>query len=173
MNNKLRNKWMKRIFPLIALLLLAPWPVAYAYSFDGRVTDQNGVRVEIAESSAQPTWSVVGNAIGGVTPGELFYIDAIDNPADTRGTLYITNAQELNHHYRYLILEIGIYGQTDSGEWELVSTDTFITMRNGRTDFTLPGLAEYKITIDGGSFYATSANGEDGSLSPKFYLEVN
>lgn len=29
------NKWLKRIFPLFALVLLAPWPVAYAHDVSG------------------------------------------------------------------------------------------------------------------------------------------
>ncbi|GAF75441.1 unnamed protein product, partial [marine sediment metagenome] len=48
-----------------------------------------------------------------------------------------------------------------------------ITMRNGQVSFNLTGLAEYKVTIDGGSFYCSTANTDSGSLSPQFYLEVN
>ena len=170
----MRNKWIKRFFPLIVLLLLAPWPVAYAHTFDANaMSEQDTARIEVAEASAQPSWSAFGKAIGGVTPGDLFYIDATDNPADTVVTLYITNAQELISYYRYLILGVGVYAESDTGEWEKASTDTFITMRNGQVSFTLPGYAEYKVTIDGGSYYCTTANTESGSLSPQFYLEVD
>ncbi len=176
----MRNKWIKRFFPLIVLLLLAPWPVAYAHDVSDGVVGEETVRVEVAEASAQPTWTAFGKAIGGVTPGDLFHIDATDNPADIQVTLYITNAQELIGCYRNLILEVGIHTESDTGEWEKASMnngelipDTFITMRNGQVSFTLPGYAEYKVTIDGGSFYCTSANTESGSLSPQFYLEVD
>ena len=169
----MRNKWIKRFFPLIVLLLLAPWPIAYAHDFDNQKAGQDGARIAVAEASAQPTWTAFGKAIGGVTPGDLFYIDATDNPADIVVNLYITNAQELIGGYRNLILKVGIYTESNSGEWEIVPTDTFITMRNGQVSFTLSGLAKYKVAIDSGSFYCTTTNTGGGSLSPQFYLEVN
>ncbi len=174
----MRNKWIKRFFPIIVLLLLAPWPVAYAYDDD--MAGQDAVQIEIAEASATPNWTAFGKAIGGVTPGDLFYIDATDNPVDIQVTLYITNAQELVSYYRFLILKVGVYVESNAGEWEKASMgngepipETFITMRNGQVSFTLPGLAEYKVTIDGGNFYCTTANTDSGSLSPQFYLEVD
>ncbi len=176
----MKNKWIKRFVPLIVLLLLAPWPVAYAHDVSDGVVGEETVRLEVAEASTQPTWAAFGKAIGGVTPGDLFYIDATDNPADIVVTLYITNAQELISYYRYLILEAGIHTKSDTGEWEKASTgngepisETFITLRNGHVRFTLPGLATYKVTIDGGSFYCTTSNSDSGSLSPQFYLEVD
>ena len=176
----MRNKWIKRFFPLIVLLLLAPWPVAYAHTYDDDMAGQSSVRIEVAEASAAPSWTAFGKAIGGVTPGDLFYIDATDNPADVTVTLYITNAQELIHNYRYLILEVDIYAESDTGEWGKASMgngepvpETLITMRNGHADFTLPGLAEYKVAIDSGSFYCTTTNTDSGSPSPQFYLEVD
>lgn len=180
MNNKLRNKWIKRLFPIIALFLLAPWPIAYAYSYDGDMAGQEAVRIEIAEASTLPNWTAFGKAIGGVTPGDLFYIDVADNPADIQVTLYITNTQKLISHYRYLILKVGIYTESAGGEWEQTSMvngelvpETFITLRNGQVSFTLPGLAKYKITIDSGSFYCITTNNDNSSLSPQFYLEVD
>ena len=177
----MRNKWIKKFFPVIALLLLAPWPVAYAHDVSDGVVGEETVCIEAAEASTQPTWTVFGKAIGGVTtPGDLFYIDAIDNPADIQVTLYITNAPELIGCYRYLILEVGIHTESDTGEWEKATMgnsepipDTFITMRNGQVSFTLPGYAEYKVTIDGGSYYCTTTDIDSGSISPQFYLEVD
>ncbi len=169
----MRNKWIKRFFPLIVLLLLVPWPIAYAHDVSDGVVGEETIHIETAEVSVQPTWTAFGKAIGGVTSGDLFYIDATDNPADIQVTLYITNANELIGCYRNLILEVGVYAESDTGEWEKASTDTFITMRNGQVSFTLPGYAEYKVTIDGGSYYCTTANTESGSLSPQFYLEVD
>ena len=169
----MRNKWIKRFFPIIVLLLLAPWPVAYAHDVSDGVVGEETVRIEVAEESVKPTWTAFGKAIGGVTPGELFYIDAADNAADIQATLYITNAQELIGCYKHLILKVGVYAESNSGEWEIVPTDTFITMRNGQVNFTLPGLAKYKITIDSGSFYCTGTSTDGSSLSPQFYLEVD
>ena len=53
----MRNKWIKRFFPLIVFLLLAPWPVAYAHNYANTCTTDvsgpsNAVRIEIAEESA-------------------------------------------------------------------------------------------------------------------------
>ena len=176
----MRNKWIKRFFPLLATLLLLPWPVAYAYDTDGALSGQDAVQIEVAEVSAQPTWTAFGKAIGGVTPGDLFYIDATNNTADIQVNLYITNAQELISCYRNLILKVGVYAEDDTGEWEKAAMgngelipDTFITMRNGQVSFTLPGYANYKVTIDGGSFYCTTTKANGGSLSPQFYLTVD
>jgi hypothetical protein len=174
----MRNKWFKRFFPFIALFLLAPWPVAYAHTYDGSARG-DAIWIEVAEASAAPTWTAFGKAIGGVSPGDLFYVDATDNPADITGTLYITNVQELIGGYRNLILKVGVYAEGADGEWEKASPgngepvpETFITMRNGQFSFSLPGLAKYKITIDGGSFYCIATT-DKGSLSPQFYLEVS
>ena len=176
----MRNKWIKRFFPIFALLLLAPWPVAYAHTYNDDMVGQDAVWIEVAEASAQPTWTAFGKAIGGVTPGDLFYIDATDNPADIVVTLYITNTQELSHSYRYLILKVGIHAESNTSEWNKASMgngesipETFITMRNGQVSFTLAGLAKYKVTIDSGSFYCTTTNTDGGSLSPQFYMEVD
>ena len=168
----MRNKWIKRFFPIFALLLLAPWPIAHAHTYNDDMADQDAVRIEIAEASVQPTWTAFGKAIGGVTPGDLFYVDAGNNAADIQVNLYITNAQELIGCYRNLILKVGIYAESDTGEWEIVPADTFITMRNAQVSFTLPGLAKYKVTIDSGSFYCNNANVDRDSFSPQFYLEV-
>lgn len=176
----MRNKWIKRIFPFVALLLLTPWPVAYAYDASDGVVGEKTIRIEAAVDSVQPTWTAFGRAIGSVTPGDLFYIDATDNPADIVTTLYITNAQELVGCYRNLILRVGVYTEGVGGEWEKASLsngepvpETFITMRNGQVSFTLSGLTEYKITIDGGSFYCITTSTGSSSLSPQFYLEVD
>ncbi len=179
MNNRLRNKWNKRIFPFIALLLLLPWPAAYAYDVsDGVIDGQETIRIEVAEASVAPSISVFGRAIGGVTPGDLFYIDATNNTADIVTTLYLTNAQDLINHYTFMNLKVAVYVESN-GEWEKASgsngeliSDTILSMRNGQVSFFLPGYAKYKITIDSGGFYATNAR-DEGSLSPQFLLEAD
>jgi len=177
----MRNKWTKRLFPLFALLLLAPWPIAYGHDASGAEADQETVQIEAAEASAQPAWTAFGRAIGGVdTPGDVFCIDATENPGDIQVTLHITNAKELSRCYRYLILNVGMYVESEAGEWKKAAQyndepipDTFITLRNGQVSFILAGYANYKVTIDGGSFNCMTTNADGGSVSPQFYLEVD
>jgi len=174
-----RKRFIKWIFPIIALLLLLPWPVAYAYDVVNDTADQDTIRIEIAEDSVKPSFTAFGKAIGGVPPGDLFYIDATNNTADIVTTIYLNNAQDLIGHYTFLILKVGVYVEND-GNWEkaygsngeLIS-EIVLSMRNGQVSFLLPGYANYKITIDGGSFYCHNASGDDSTLSPQLYLEVN
>ena len=174
----MRNKWTKRLFPLIALLLLLPWPVAYAYN--ASAVESDALRIEVAEDSAKPGYTVFGRAIGGVTePGDHFYLDATSNAADIKATLYLTNAQELINCYRYLIFKVGVYVENEAGEWERATgsdgepvPEFCITMRNGQVSFILPGYAKYRFAIDSGVFYCTNVNVDQGSLSPNFYLEA-
>ncbi len=175
----MRNRWLKRLFPFIAFLLLVPWPVAYAFDNPGNTEAQEGVRIEIAAESAKPAFTAFGRAIGSVESGELFYIDAADNPADMVTTLYLTNPQELVDYYSYFILQVGVYVQTDTG-WEPATagdgspvSDAVLTMKNGRVSFVLPAYGNYMIGIDGGAFYCTSAAGDESELSPRFFLEVD
>jgi len=173
------NKMLKRIFPFIALLLLLPWPVAYAYDVVNDTADQDTIRIEIAEDSVKPSFTAFGKAIGGVPPGDLFYIDATNNTADIMTTIYLNNAQDLIGHYTFLILKVGVYVEND-GNWEKASnssgeliSEIVLSMRNGQVSFFLPGYANYKVTIDGGSFYCHNSSGDDSTLSPQLYLEVN
>ena len=163
------------LFALVVILLLAPWPVAYAY--DNDMVGEGPVQIEAAEASAAPSLKVFGNAIGGVTPGDLFYIDTANTSIDIPVTLYLTNTDELIRHYRYLNLKVEVYVQTGTDQWEKITEyngelipDTYITMRNGYVSFTLPGCARYKVAIDSGCFYAYRATTDGASYSPKFYL---
>jgi len=170
---------MKRFFPFIAFFLLLPWPVAYATSVNG-LGGEEAIRIEIAESSARPSYTAFSSAIGGVSnPGDLFYLDAFNSTTDIKATLYLTNAHELINCYRYLILNVGIYVENGDGGWERATgpngeliPKTIISMANGRVSFLLPGQARYKITIDGGSFYCTNSSADSYALSPQFYLEA-
>ena len=174
MKTKLKLK-MKMIFPLLAIFLLTPWPVAYAY--DNAMAGQAPIQIEVAETSAAPNWTAFGGAIGGATPGDLFYIDATNNAVDTLATIHLTNADKLINYYRYLILEVGIYVQNGTGQWQKAATgsgepipETYITMRNGVVSFSLPGYARYKVAIDGGSFYCYGGSADGDGISPRFYL---
>lgn len=169
------------IFILLAVLLLTPWPVAFAYDAGDSDFEQNAVQIDVAEASATPSWNVFGRAIGGVTtPGDLFYIDATGNTVDLQVTLYLTNTQQLIYCYRYLILEVGVYVEGETNQWQKASCwdgelipDIYITLLNGRVQFTLPGDAKYKVTIDNGCFYSIGTNVEGGSVSPRFYLTAD
>jgi len=171
----MKRKWL---FPFLVILLLAPWPVVYAY--DDGVDGAETIQIEAAQASAAPHWNAYGGVIGGVTnPGDLFYIDAIGEPVDILVTLHLTNADELIEYYRYLILKVGVYVQTGDEQWEPATggngeliPDTYITMRNGMMSFMLPGYTSYKIAIDSGSFYCIKAANDGSNLSPQFYLTV-
>jgi len=177
--NDLKSRKLKRLFfPFLAILLLTPWPVAYAHDAGSAATGQELAQIEIAESAVAPTWTAFGRAIGGVTPGDLFYIDASGIAADITITLYLTNAGELIHLYRYLIMEVGVYAKS-SGGWEKATLwngkpvpDTYITLRNGQVNFLLPGYAKYKISLDSGSFYCFGSNADGEMFSPQFYLTM-
>ena len=168
----------KLLLLLLTILCLTPWTMAYAH--DNAMAGQEPIQVRLAEPSAMPGWQVFGNAIGGIdTPGDLFYIDSANNSTDIVVTLYLTNAGELIHCYRYMILKVGVYIQTGAGEWERATLwdgepvpETYITLRNGQVRFALMGCAKYKLTIDGGSFYSLPTGAGGGDCSPRFYLTV-
>jgi hypothetical protein len=167
----------KLIFLLLATLLLTPWPVAYAH--DNAIAGQAQIQIEAAKPADAPHWKAFGKAIGGVTPGDLFYIDTGSSTTDMLVTLHITNTDELVKYYRYLTLKVGVYAQTGTDQWEKATMgngellpDTYITMLNGRVSFTLPGYTKYKITIDKGCFYFYGAGTDDSAVSPTFFLTV-
>jgi len=162
----------KLVFLLLAAVLLTPWPVAYAY--DNSMTAGDApVQVEAAGAAAAPQLHGYGSAIGSVTAGDLFYVDAGDCTADMPFTLYLTNTDELVSQYRYLTLEIGVYADTGDGGWERLSgqeADTYITMHGGYAEVMLPGYARYKITIERGCFYCYGTG--ESAVMPQFYLSM-
>ena len=168
----------KLLFPVLAVLALSPWPVAYAY--DAGTPGAAPATVSAAPAEAAPAWTTYGRAIGGVDrPGDLFYIDLQEVAADATALLYITNTDELAHQYRYLTLRVGLYAYNAETGWEpLAEIDsnthaaTYITLQNGYIGLALPGLGLYKVTIDGGCFSRYQVNAE-GSASPEFYLSLD
>jgi len=176
----MRNRFIKLIFPVIAVLLLAPWPVAYAYSYDGELESPGAVQIEAADASAAPSAMAFGKAIGSIIPGDIFYIDAADSAADFTLTLHLTNADELSRCYRYFIMKVVTYVENDDGEWVRTADgenqlipDAYLTLKNGSLSFTLNGYGKYKIAADGGSFYCMTTSADGGSLSPDFYLTAD
>ena len=170
-------KRIRFILVVFVLLSIAPWLTSYVYGSSDGVSVEELVKIEAATPSMKPSATFYGKAIGGVTPGDLFYIDAIDSPHDMTVSLYLTNAHELTPYLRYLILKVGIYFEGNDGQWRKASflnsntvPDTFITLRNSPVKLVLHGYKRYKVTIDSGCFYCLSANTNGGNLLPHFYL---
>jgi hypothetical protein len=168
----------KLIFSLITALLLVPCTVAYAY--DDAAAATGSVVITSPGPASLPQFHVYGNAIGGITPGDIFLIDSSGSAVDTTLTLYITNTDELIHNFRYLTLKIGTYVQDSAVGWEKVpaaegddSQETYLTMQNGAVSFVLAGGARYKITIDKGCFYCYGIGAGETCSLPDFYLAVS
>jgi len=164
----------KLLFGVILAMLLTPWPVAYAY--DDGLDGNYPLTVQEAEAAHAPQLEVYGNAIGSVTPGDLFLIDSSNTTMDTSFILFFTNVDEMVRSFRYMNLAIGIYADTGDGNWEQVATygeganELYLTMRTGSTEFTLTGYNRYKVTIDRGCFYSYPARADIPVAIPVFYL---
>ena len=168
------------IFTILALALLAPWPVAYAH--ENNVSGAGPVRIEPVPpaSEAAPRSNVLHGGIGGVSGGDLFYIDSLGSGVDMTVALHITNTDELVSAYRYMTLKTGVYVLDGEGQWQPATQgnggalpDTYITMSNGMVEFRgLAGYARYKVTIDRGCFYSYGSAYGGGAAAPVFYLSV-
>ncbi len=171
---------MKRnfFFVLIAALLLAPWPVVYAY--DGVNADSMTSAIEPAPQEYGPQLQAYGGAVGHVTPGDLFIIDITGYDADANYELIIANADELALDFRFMNMKVGIFIQgADEQHWTRLTAangdalpEIYITMFGGRVDFKLPGGAKYKIMIDTGCFYCYGARGGNDITPPTFYISA-
>jgi hypothetical protein len=174
---------MRKIFRFtlifVMLLLAVSWVSSIAYGQTNDGLEQSGILVEAAPPEDAPSATFYGRAIGGVTAGDLFYIDAINNQSDISLDLYITNCDELIHYLRYLILKVAIYIEDAEGQWQQVTSqnetampDTYITLQNSPVSFYLPGLARYKVTIESGSYHSLPFHENGGVISPSFYLNA-
>ena len=163
---------MKKTFIFIATLVLLLVPCGAAYAYNGADADENPMIIEPADPA--PQIIVYGNAIGGVEVDDLFYVDITGTTADTPFTLYMTNVDELIHSYRYMNLNIGIYMQTDTDIWEKLNVtscpDMYLTMQNGLVNFTLPGGAKYKVTLENGCYRSYHVTPGNSIAMPSFYL---
>ena len=172
------RRFLKLILVLVAAVAFVTCSVAYAH--DSSAAAAQPVTVEPATAEALPSWKAFGGAIGGVShPGDLFYIDATNSSADISVVVSLTNTHELSHSYRYLLLEVGVYRNTEPSDldrnssWEEVLVpETYVSLRNAQATVVLPGCAEYKVTIDEGCFYCFPGGNEAESVSPKFHLTV-
>jgi hypothetical protein len=171
---------MKRniLFILIAALLLAPWPVVYAY--EGVSADTEASFIQPAEQASAPQIQAYGSAIGHVSGGDLFYVDMTGTQGDASCQLIIANADELVRDYRFMNMKVGIFVQgEDENHWSRLTAsngdtlpDIYITMHSGMADFMLPGGARYKITIDTGCYYCYGRTDGNKAKVPLFNLSM-
>ncbi|OGO17634.1 MAG: hypothetical protein A2Z15_01500 [Chloroflexi bacterium RBG_16_50_11] len=173
------RKVLRFILIFVLILLVASWAIPVAYGQTNGDTKPAGVSVEAAPIANAPAVSFIGNAIGGVTAGDLFYINSTSSPIDMSVDLYITNSDELIHHLRYLILKVAVYVEGIDGQWQpitsmdgMVVPDTYITLKNSPVTFILPGTARYKVAIESGSYYCLPFHSNSGEIAPQFYLNV-
>jgi len=173
------------IFILIAIVVLGAgsWITSTAYGhtndttgLNAATTDDN-IYVTPAPLEDIPVVEFFGNYIGSVHAGDLFYVTANESQLDISVNLYITNTDELVKSLRYFIVKIGIYVEGANGQWLKVTTifsvaipDTYITLENGTVNFMLPGMANYKFTIESGSYKSFPTTGND--ITPQFYMEA-
>jgi hypothetical protein len=174
------KKVLRFLLIIVMLLLAASWVTSVVYGQTNNDVEQTNIKVEAAPPEASPKVDFYGNAIGGVTAGDLFYIDATSSPLDISLDLYITNPDELIHYLRYLILKVAVYMEDAGGQWQQITSQnstalpvTYITLQNSPASFTLPGLTRYKITIESGSYHSFPFHPNNGDISPSFYLNVN
>jgi hypothetical protein len=155
-----------------AALLMLPWLTSIAYGNSSRA-DAGTISIEVADGTAAPSAVFLGLAYGRVTPGDLFYIDAAGRQGDIAASLYITNAPELTHYLRYLILKVSVYSESADGPSPPApAASTYLTMQNSPVKFDLPGGTKYRVRIDSGSYYCLPAGDGHGHEPPLFYLTV-
>jgi hypothetical protein len=145
-------------------------PVAYGQTNDTAATP---IQIEPANPNTAPTAQFYGGAICEVTAGDLFYLNATDAPMDINATLTITNPEDLIHYFRYLIFNITVEVKDDNGNWIAMQLpDIYLTLKNGNVTFTLPGGANYKVAVAGGSANCLPYADGAGFALPNFYLEA-
>jgi hypothetical protein len=166
---------------VMAALLILPWLTSIAYANSNGDSAPGEVRVEVADRAAAPEATIFGCAFDSVTPGDLFYIDATGSPGDLAVNLYITNAQELTHYLRYLILKVSVSSESQDGQWRQAPLrggsapegGTYLTLQNSPVKFLMPGNSRYKVSIDSGSYYSLPVRAGSSNKPPHFFLTVD
>jgi hypothetical protein len=167
------------ILIIIITLFIIPRLTTTAY---GQVNDYDSnqdIQITAADPTEAPSAVFYGKAIGSITPGDLFYIDAVNSQADATLNLYITNTDELTHYLRYLTLRVMIYIEDGNGQWTIQQSgfeefpETYLTLQNSPASFTLPGGARYKISIISGCYYCLSTGNSGDNITPRFYLNAS
>jgi hypothetical protein len=159
------------------MIIAASWltTVAYGHNNDAlQINAENGQDIQITPAPQEdaPAATIYGNAIGSITAGDLFFIYTANTTPDITVNLNLTNTDSLVHTLRYMNLEVGIYRENNPGQWEKVQLPlTYLTMNNGSVTFDLPGMANYKVTIECGSFKSHPATNQE-TAAPAFFLEA-
>ena len=179
------RRLIKVILVTIIIMVTASWltSIAYGHTSDStplNATTEPGVTVAAAPLADAPSATFYGNAIGTITSGDLFYIDSANVTQDISVTLYITNVDNLIHHFKFLTLKVAVYYEVGEGQWERALLidgsafpDIFLTIRNGLVTFNLPGLARYKVALDSGCYNCHPAGANIENITPLFYLEAD
>jgi len=97
----MRNKWIKRFFPIFALLLLAPWTVACAHTHTDDIAGQDAVRIEVTQVLVSPSQSVSESAEG-IVPGsqeQAHYVSDASNQLSDSEPVSITPSIVPNDSY--------------------------------------------------------------------------
>lgn len=169
-------KKLKFALIIAALSLVAPWMVSFASGDDALDAEIN---VAAVDAEFLPHMHIYRGAIGRVGPGDLFAIDASDIPYDFTVNLYLTNAAEMIHCYRYLILEVAAYYLDGYGERQPARlpgsgdrTGPYLTFRNGSVPLYLTGNRDYIVAVAGGSYSSLPADVGGEMVVPEFYLAV-
>lgn len=119
----MRNKWIKRLFPLFALLLLAPWPVASVYASSNYVTNQEPVHREVAEGLEATNTVAVNTIIAQeeVLPSHVYVLN--NREIVTQETLMeINNSPDTD-------IELTYHSQTASASGTIIASVTVTPSR--------------------------------------------
>ncbi len=169
----------KFILVVVALLML-PWLTSIAYANSNGDPAPSKVQVEVADRAGVPEAIFFGLSFGSITPCDLFYINVTNSPNNFEVNLYITNAEEITHYLKYLILKISIYSMNKNSQWEQAplrdnSTQidsVYLTLQNSPVKFRVSGNSQYRVSIDSGSYYCLPAKTGSSYKSPIFYLTL-
>jgi len=71
------KRFIKKIFPLLAVLLLAPWPVSHVYAYSGDTAGQDAVRIETTKASVATNTAAVDTitALEEVLPSHVYVLN--------------------------------------------------------------------------------------------------
>jgi hypothetical protein len=166
------------IFILIVIiaLIIIPRVTSTAYGQVNDYDSNQNVQITAADPSEAPSAVFYGKAIGSITAGDLFYVDAANSQADITLSLYVTNTDELTHYLRYITLRVAVYIQDGDGQWTIPQSgveeppETYLTLQNSPASFTLTGGVRYKISIISGCYYCISTGNPGDRIIPRFYL---
>ena len=127
--------------------------------------------IRAADDAEKPTATVFNGAIGSITPGNLFYVNATDIDEDLQVMLSIVNSNELRSNYSFLLLKVEVYVLSGSVWEEVNMPEQYISMKSPQARFPLAGLSYYRISLSRGSFMGRLYS-NDISRSPTFFLKV-